>query len=277
MLRQSRGKELEKLLLVSITIIKLCVFCYGLAVPLTSMFCYRAGTTGKGFYSCDDNHCATGIEVELTNSYFGDGETCAPMYGRQRAFCCTPSSGQSPFLPVPLQDLFPSPPPSNIADPIFNLEVDDTWGTGKVEGQDNPDHASFGFVVITAPSEVQVSLSKRDGSPWEVFDCFDDESEDEQTVRMFCTDGSDDSRCNDIHKGFGAPGTIIEMPLGCGPGKYAVVKTMKHSGNQTIPHHLRKRNLAGPVYDLTFDYRFERVPRAFGDSQMRIDFSNEGE
>ena len=198
------------------------------------------------------------------------------MLERQRAFCCTPSSGQSLFLPVPLEDLFPHPPPADVADPIFNLEVDDTWGTGKVEGKDDPNDASFGFVVITAPSEVQVSLNKRDGSPWELFDCFDDTSEEEQVIRMICTDDDpNDSQCNDIHKGYGAEGTIVEMPLGCGPGRYAVVKAMETSRNQSLPHHLRKRNLQGTVYDLTFDYDFLRVPRAFGDSQLRVDFSNE--
>lgn len=83
--------------------------------------CYWAGTTGKGLSSCDDDHCNTGIEVELTTSYFGFGETCAPQVGRQRAWCCTPASGKSLFLPVPLEDLFPHPPASGVADPIFNL------------------------------------------------------------------------------------------------------------------------------------------------------------
>lgn len=38
--------------------------------------CYWVGTPDKGFLgsdSCDDNHCNTGHEVELTTSYFGGG------------------------------------------------------------------------------------------------------------------------------------------------------------------------------------------------------------
>lgn len=94
---------------------------------------------------------------------------------------------------------------------------------------------------------------------------------------MTCSDPDEfeDSRCNDIHKGYGAAGTIIEMPDGCGPGKYAVVKHMTVSEDQTLPHHLYKRGLRGTVYDLTFDYDFRRVPRDFGDTQLRVDFSNE--
>ncbi|KAE8553815.1 hypothetical protein EYB25_002353 [Talaromyces marneffei] len=111
-------------------------YCCGKEEATNWKDCYWAGTTGKFLNSCDDNHCNTGIEVELTTSYFGEGETCAPMYERQRAFCCTPASGQSLFLPVPLEYLFPNPPSSNIADPVFNLEVDDTWGTGNAEGED---------------------------------------------------------------------------------------------------------------------------------------------
>jgi len=52
---------------------------------------------------------------------------------------------------------------------------------------------------------------------------------------------------------------------------------MDVSTNQQLPAHLSKRNL-GPdpvVFDLTFDYDFRRVPRDVGETQMRLDFSNE--
>lgn len=131
-------------------------------------------------------------------------------------------------------------------------------------------------MVITSPEAIQVSLDKRDGSHWEVFDCFDSETEGEHSVRMVCTDHSPNSNCNKIHLGHGAPGTILEMPTGCGPGKYAVAKSLGRSTNQTLPHHLAKRSLIGnEVYDLKFDYDFARVPRDLGNSQMRVDFSNE--
>ncbi|GME43871.1 Glycosyl hydrolases family 18 [Neofusicoccum parvum] len=239
--------------------------------------CEWAGTTGKGKDSCDDNHCATGHQVELAKSEYGEGQNCFPHLERTRAFCCDPASGKSPFLPVPLDYLFPNAPDEADADPEFKLETDDTWGTGKDQGTEGePNKSAFGFVVITSPDEVQVSLDKRDGSHWEVFDCFDAVSEDEQTVRMVCTDYSEDSNCHKIHLGHGVPGTIVEMPEGCGPGKYAVAKNMTVSSNQELPNHLHKRDLVGrEVYDLTFDYDFTRVPRDLGESLMRIDFSNE--
>ena len=138
--------------------------------------------------------------------------------------------------------------------------------------------ASFGFVVITAPDEMSVSLDKRDGSPWEVMDCVNTDSEDEQTVRLICTDdeASETSLCHKIHLGHGVPGTILQMPDSCGPGKYAVAKDFRVSDNQELPEGLSKRDLGlSQVYDLTYDYDFRRVPRSYGDSKMRLDFSNE--
>ncbi|KAJ6052520.1 glycosyl hydrolases family 18-domain-containing protein [Penicillium canescens] len=238
--------------------------------------CYWAGTTGKGPYSCDDGHCATGHEVELTDSPYGGGKTCSPMdTSRSRAFCCTPASGESLFMPVPLDYLFPDPPPDD-GNPKFNLKVDDTWGTGKSKSKEDPNAASFGFVVITAPDEVSVSLDKRDGSPWEVMDCVNTDSEEEQTVRLICTDDSETSLCHKIHLGHGVPGTILQMPDSCGPGRYAVAKSFSVSDNQELPENLAKRDLgSSQVYDLTYDYNFRRVPRSYGDSKMRLDFSNE--
>ncbi|KAI9370921.1 hypothetical protein BJX61DRAFT_548662 [Aspergillus egyptiacus] len=239
--------------------------------------CYWAGRDGRGIHSCDDNHCATGIEVGLTLSPYGEGGDCFPTT-RQRAFCCTPESGESLFLPVPLDYLFPDPPLDDPDDPDFNLQIDDTWGTGETQSdqEDEPDDAAFGFVVVTAVDEIQVSLDKRDGSAWELMDCPDTDSEEAQTIRMICTDPSEDSTCSHIHRGHGVPGTILQMPDRCGPGRYAVTKSFVVSQNQSLPDHLSKRDWhETPVYGLTFDYDFRRVPRDFGDAQMRIDFSNQ--
>lgn len=193
-------------------------------------------------------------------------------------FCCEAPGGQQPFLPVPLEYLFKDPPTGDDVDAKFKLNVDDTWGGSTVLGDDEtPDDASFGFFVMASPQEIQQSLRKRDGSHWEVFDCNDAVSEEAQTVRMFCNDDSDQSNCGKIYLGHGVPGTILEMPNGCGPGTYAVAVDLVRSRNQTIPGHIKKRT-AKPdpvVYDLTFDYDFRRVPRDLGETQFRLDFSNE--
>lgn len=72
--------------------------------------------------------------------------------GRQRAFCCTPASGESPFLPVPLEFLFDNPPDAD--DPDFNLQVDDTWGTGETQSdsEDEPDVCKEPVFYYTANS-----------------------------------------------------------------------------------------------------------------------------
>ncbi|KAL8916580.1 MAG: hypothetical protein Q9172_006245 [Xanthocarpia lactea] len=227
--------------------------------------------------SCYDNHCDLGHQVQLATNAYGQGESCHPRFERERVFCCDPTEGRSPFLPVPLDRLFPHPPEGDDVDTDFHLKVDNTWGDGKSDtAEEEPNDASFGFVVITSPEELQVSLDKRDGSHWELFNCNDAVSEEEQTVQMFCTDTSKDSNCHKISLGHGVPGTILEMPKGCGPSKYAVAQSMMLSDVQ-LPAHLAKRhyNAKPAVYNLTFDFNWRRVPRDLGDTQMRVDFSNE--
>lgn len=129
---------------------------------------------------------------------------------------------------------------------------------------------------MAAPEEIQVSLDKRDGSHWELLDCMDTtKSEGEQTIRMFCNDDSGESNCHKIHLGHGVPGTILEMPDGCGPGRYAVAKDLQRSQNQSLPNHGHRSSTNPVVYDLTFDYDFSRVPQDLGDVQWRVDYSNE--
>ncbi|KAH7322711.1 glycosyl hydrolases family 18-domain-containing protein [Stachybotrys elegans] len=228
--------------------------------------------------SCFDNHCETGWQVALTRSHGGEDEDCGWASRRKRTFCCDPPDGDSPFLPVPLDYLFPDAPPEEEADPEWSLKVDGTWG-GARPGPfaETPEASAFGFVVMTGPDDKITTLRRRDGSHWELFDCHDAVTEGEQTVRMVCGNNGDDSNCGKIHLGHGAPGTIVSMPDGCGPGRYAVVKEMTPSKNQSLPHHLSRRGVpeSETVYDLTFDYDFRRVPRDSEKVQLRIDYSNE--
>ncbi|CAD0115049.1 unnamed protein product [Aureobasidium uvarum] len=227
--------------------------------------------------NCFDNHCDTISQVQLAESKSGEGKTCGVHLERQRVYCCDPADGQSLFLPVPLDYLFPDAPDEDTADAEYKLKVDPTWGGEVKASDDEPNDAAFGFFVLASPEEIQTSLDKRDGSHWELFDCFDDVSEGTHTIRMICSDTSENSNCNKIHLGKGVPGTIIEMPDKCGPGKYAVANGIQVSSNQTLPDHLNKRSFPedAVVHDLTFNYDFTLVPRDFGDTQMRLDFSNE--
>lgn len=49
---------------------------------------------------CDDNHCPEVRAVQLTDSYFGAGDTCGLRLERVRVFCCDPVEGEKLFLPV---------------------------------------------------------------------------------------------------------------------------------------------------------------------------------
>jgi chitinase len=227
--------------------------------------------------SCFDNHCDAGHQVQLTSSHYGQGENCFPHVERTRVFCCDIAGGESPFSPVPLEYLFPAPPKGDHVDVDTTLKVDNTWGSGRSQtGDDEPNDATFGFVVLASPEELQVSLDKRDGSDWEVFNCNDAFSEEEQTVQIYCGN-ADTSKCDKIHLGQGVPGTILEMPAGCGPSRYAVAKSMIPSESQHYPKHLDKRTISHrpTIYDLTFDFEWTRVPRDTGaETQMRLDYSN---
>ncbi|TDZ15172.1 Endochitinase [Colletotrichum orbiculare MAFF 240422] len=231
--------------------------------------------------SCFDAHCDLNTEVMLTWAGAGGGEMCFPHPDphRARIFCCDPPSGSSLFLPAALKDLFPDPPTGDDVKTKGNTKTDDTWGGSRTGGSDDdPNKSAIQFYVMASPTEIQVTLDKRDGSHWELFNCDDAHSLGAQTVQMVCMNDSEDSNCKELFLGNGAPGTIIEMPQdqGCGPGKYAVVESLEVSHNQTLPGHVTRRTENPPViYDLKFGYNFKLVPREYGDTQLRIDYSNQ--
>ena len=129
---------------------------------------------------------------------------------------------------------------------------------------------------MAASSKLLVSFDKRDGSHWEFLEC--NAKAEEQTVRIVCTDDTPSSNCGQIRAGHGVPGTIVELPRECGPGRYAVAKDLVLATNQSLPghvaHRLEKRD--GAVYELSFDYDFRRVPRDDDDPVLwRLDYSNQ--
>jgi chitinase len=227
--------------------------------------------------SCFDNHCDLGHQVQLTSHDHGLGESCFPRSERTRVYCCDAADGETPFLPVPLEDLFPHPPEGDDVNVDSSIQVDNTWGTGEAETSDDaPNDSTFGFVVLASPKEIQISLDKRDGADWEVFNCNDATSEEAQTIQIYCSNDNT-TKCDEIHLGHGVPGTVLEMPPGCGPSRYAVAKSLVTSDKQHFPNHLEKRTYAHKptIYDLTFDFEWQRVPRDLGETQMRLDYSNE--
>ena len=142
--------------------------------------------------------------------------------------------------------------------------------------KDPNDHA-FGFYIMSGPENEITSVSKRDGSHWDFFDCDNTVGEKRQTIKAVCTDSSENSNCDVIFKG-GVESTVIEMPSDCGPGKYAVAWKMEPSTDHDhIRHHLEKRGLSeAPVYDFTFDYNFAHFEeRAESNVLLRIDYSDD--
>lgn len=105
-------------------------------------------------------------------------------------------------------------------------------------------------------------------------------TEGEHTVQMLCSDLSPDSNRYKIGLGHGVPGTILQMPISCGPGKYAVAKDMVPLETSVLP---RLFAYFGVRIDRTcgirpmFHYDSTRVPRDLADTQMRVDFSNQND
>ncbi|KAI8237197.1 Chitotriosidase-1 [Colletotrichum sp. SAR 10_86] len=213
-------------------------------------------------------------EVEKWKNCACGSDNCSIHTTRVRTFCCE-SDGEPLILPVDLKNLFEHPPKGG-SDTDFTLETDKT----SANGDDDPNETAFQFVVLVSPEALQISLDKRDGSHWDVFNCHDSISEGEHTVRIVCNDHTQDSDCHKIGLGHGVPGTILQMPRGCGPGKYAVAKSMAPAPSRDhaklLPRHLS--HLAGLkpiVYNLTFNYNFSRVLRCLDNTQMRINYSNQ--
>ncbi|GJC88494.1 hypothetical protein ColLi_11332 [Colletotrichum liriopes] len=84
---------------------------------------------------------------------------------RNRIFCCDPPSGSNLFLPVPLKDLFPAPPVGDDIKASSHIKTDDTWG-GAHTGNDEDDSIKS---AMASPTEIHISVDKRDGSHWVLF------------------------------------------------------------------------------------------------------------
>ncbi|KAJ6785161.1 hypothetical protein PWT90_11165 [Aphanocladium album] len=89
-----------------------------------------------------DGHCPDMKTVQITDSYFGGGETCGIHLSRVCTFCCE-SDSEPLFLPVLLKNLFEHPPNGGV-DTNFKLKTDKTSDNG----DDNPNDAAFQLVVL---------------------------------------------------------------------------------------------------------------------------------
>ncbi|KAK1639955.1 glycosyl hydrolases family 18-domain-containing protein [Colletotrichum phormii] len=254
-----------------------------------------AGTAGDGSDKCNDAKICPLGKTSIATSYLGAGKDCtyfqqgyalwsAQAFPRdvKRTFCADPNALRRVIktLPVPLENIFPHPRPDT-DEQKWQVELDPTMGGADPtpEESTNADKNSFGWYIMSGPRTELTSLDKRDGSHWELFDCEPGANhEGRQTVRAVCTDSSYESNCGVIHEGHGVVGTVIEMPAGCGPGKYAMAVSLEPSHNQSLPRRLEKRADELADFDLTFDYDFPHPPkkRAGGSKVLlRIDYSDD--
>lgn len=181
------------------------------------------------------------------------------------------------LTPVPLDYLFPDPPP--VTDPVkWDLQLlggytSTTYKTVPKNPTADPATSAFGFVLISGPKDVVSSFSKRDDSDIEVVDCPSITSDERQTTRVVCTNDGEDSNCDEIfHRGL--EGTVVRMPDNCGPGAYVVAHSLRRSRDQTLLTHLGTRAAPGrEVMDFEFSYDFGLVKRSDDEVQLRVDYS----
>ncbi|KAI5198888.1 glycoside hydrolase [Aureobasidium subglaciale] len=233
-------------------------------------------------YYCNDNACPAGqVELFRHHGYHGLPGKTEQMCnkGRQQAFCCDPPfTGGSPFLPVPLENLFPDAAEFPIDyDPVFAEAFDLNKDlTPEVEYSQDPDTQSFAWVIMVGPTADVQSFEKRDGSHLELFDCPDTHPDDfsVQQAKAICLTDSPDNDCEDIMEG-GVEGTVVKLPKHCGPDQWVRALRYEESTDRNLPPHLVKR--AKPhhkIYDFHYDYDFRNLRRDGGEVHVRIDASN---
>lgn len=188
-------------------------------------------------------------------------------------------------LPVPVENLFFEEDLKKLpkgSKTEYSLFVDSTMG-GQQGGTGNtdPNKNSFAWHIIDGPADEVTSIDKRDGSHWELWNCDEEHHEGRQTAHMVCTDDSADTNCGRIWSGQVA-GTVVKMPQGCGPGKYAMAVSLEPDLDElplpyiNIRSSGRRRGVEKPaVYKLTFDYDFSPLQkRAATNTLIRIDYSD---
>ncbi|KAK2764375.1 hypothetical protein FQN54_009069 [Arachnomyces sp. PD_36] len=222
---------------------------------------------------CGSSECPSGKvriddEVAVMEAKFQDAFFCQGHLWT--TLCCNVADNS--FLPVDPEQIFPEVPPDE-----YEYEIGDVL-TGDTYNEEGPYRSpqSFGLVIISGPPDVVNTIDKRDGSHMSVLSCDGFTDTGLQKTRIACMNDGEDSNCDDILLG-GLEGTIVKMPENCGPGQYAVARSLEASQDQSIPDHVlqhTKRESKQPVMDLTFDYNFKKIKRADEKVYIRIDFSN---
>ncbi|KAK0710667.1 hypothetical protein B0H67DRAFT_516214 [Lasiosphaeris hirsuta] len=227
----------------------------------------------------------TGIYDDLLDFIFGP-DSCKPSWGKPvpRKFCC-PANDLNiglDFLPVPLEYLFDYEGRDPPDDAITSYQIDiDATGSAADDARDANGNA-FGWHIISGPPGEVTSFDRRDDSHWALFGCDENMHEDHtHTVKAVCTDESDGSNCGHIFRD-GVATTVVQMPKGCGPGKYAIAVSMEPATDlEGVPKelikHLEKRGIPQPrVYDFTFNYDYSPIiKRGDPNKRIRIDYSDD--
>ncbi|KAL2859873.1 uncharacterized protein BJX67DRAFT_338240 [Aspergillus lucknowensis] len=229
-----------------------------------SVCCDEDGQLGDCRWTkCHNLQCYAN-EVLVTTAHLSNIFCRGPEEAR---LCCKVEDSQA-FLPVQPEKIFPELPPYHYDYVDDGQNLDNTYGGVHTSLQTTSE------LVIAGPPDVVSNLDKRDGSHTTFLSCEGIHERGLQTARIACMNDGEDSNCDDMLLN-GLEGTIVKMPKNCGPGTYAVARSLEVSQNQSLPDHvLAKRDSTRPVMDLSFDYNFEKIKRADDKVYIRLDYAN---
>ncbi|KAF2717776.1 hypothetical protein K431DRAFT_297554 [Polychaeton citri CBS 116435] len=245
----------------------------GLFSSCTQSFCcpydfQNCHWIGKG--TCDDNECSgTDVQVGLDPTGDTSSACAAGLNGRLKPLCCNTPENLSPFLPVPLENLFPTLPPSGDI-PAFDDQI--LSQLPSLVGA-NPNNGAFFFVVIDGPPDAVTNLNKSDGSHLEFLTGPVHHGQTSQTAHFICMDDSPSSNCDDMYLN-GLNGTIIRLPDHLGFAQWAVAHDVRPANYSAPRHFLKRIPPKSRVLELEYSYDFSRVKRAPGPIFMRVDYSS---
>lgn len=245
------------------------------------------GTCGQSEVSLDAHEGGGGRSTCVIPPPKGGQKGCPECVGITYVYptlCCNRDALKINIktLPVPLENLFFADDLAKLpkdSKPDFSILTDTTVGGQRTDsGDSDPNTNSFAWHIIDGPENEVTTVDKRDGSHWELYDCDKEHHEGRQKAKMVCTDDSANSNCDKIWLGHVA-GTVIKMPKGCGPGKYAMAVSLEQLAGELLPPHITIRGVGRGgkkphVYELKFDYDFSILQKRGSNALLRIDYSD---
>ncbi|KAF2143959.1 uncharacterized protein K452DRAFT_356931 [Aplosporella prunicola CBS 121167] len=196
-------------------------------------------------------------------------DTSAQATGNDEPLSATKETHNT-HLSTPQENLLPSA--VNVGDSSTSISAD------AEDSDPNESQQVFGSILMHGPENDVQSFDPNDGSHLALFDCPNTAPSDFsiQSLKAVCMRPDEGSNCEKIMSG-GVEGTVVRLPPDCGPDTY--VRAVSFEALETLPPSLperlrRKMREESRVYELRYDYNFQKLREDAGTVDFQIDFSN---